>query len=378
MKVIRHLPDEGWVPVSNAAARDHRLSWRARGLLLELLSYPDGWDTTIDKLVKQARAEGEATEGREAMLRAMKELETVGYVHYIRDRHKAESGRWIWTTGIVVSDVPLTVPTDIRLSGVSEDPTDIRVSGRSEFRCVGNLGSYKEDGHEHGQEDVLSSPAAARARGRDDDQVLDDGEADPWAAGAVDGEDPGTDEGGRTNWRREDRALFARLIDAESLYVDGTRWHVDGTDGKAGPVSVIGHYNGLRKMKDAKRYPGRWLQAIHDADPEKGIDDWLADNGIRRVTAGAPGPTEEQRRLQSLYAAVDRMTFGQQRARLDAMQDRRPFIFDMCQQKAVDHLMRRDPAAVDSTTAVARLTLMYALQHYAGNAQIPTWLRPDS
>lgn len=51
MRVIRTMPAEGWAPVANSATRDHYLSWRARGRLAELLFYPDGWQTTVDKLV---------------------------------------------------------------------------------------------------------------------------------------------------------------------------------------------------------------------------------------------------------------------------------------------------------------------------------------
>lgn len=102
MKVIRVMPDEGWVPVANSAARDHRLSWRARGLLVELLSYPDGWETTVDKLVKKAREQGPASEGRLAMRTAMKELADLGYVTYQRSHNQYGQ----WSTEMVVSDVP--------------------------------------------------------------------------------------------------------------------------------------------------------------------------------------------------------------------------------------------------------------------------------
>lgn len=86
------MPDTGWVPVSNIAAQDHRLSWKARGLLTELLSLPDGWETNIDKLVDMAAADDDShTEGRYAMRAAMRELVKYGYVRKVRYR---EHGRW--------------------------------------------------------------------------------------------------------------------------------------------------------------------------------------------------------------------------------------------------------------------------------------------
>lgn len=110
MRVIRTMPDEGWVPVSNAAARDHRLSWRARGLLAELLSYPDGWETSIDKLVGQARKNGAVSEGRAAMRKAVAELADAGYVTY--ERTQDERGHW--QTEMVVSDEPNRSGSDRR------------------------------------------------------------------------------------------------------------------------------------------------------------------------------------------------------------------------------------------------------------------------
>lgn len=96
------MPDEGWVPISNAAVRDRRLSWRARGLMAELLSYPDGWRTTIDELVKLGSlAEGHA-EGRDAMRTAMNELVQFGYV--VRYRNRDGDGQFVST--FAVSDDP--------------------------------------------------------------------------------------------------------------------------------------------------------------------------------------------------------------------------------------------------------------------------------
>jgi hypothetical protein len=103
VKVIRaKLADGHWVGLSNDAVRDHRLSWRARGLLAELLSYPDGWETSVEKLVRQARREGGKSEGRDAMLKAMTELKDAGYVAYRKFRN--DEGRW--ATEMVVCDVP--------------------------------------------------------------------------------------------------------------------------------------------------------------------------------------------------------------------------------------------------------------------------------
>jgi hypothetical protein len=96
------MPDDGWVPVANSTARNHKLSWRARGLLLELLSYPDGWETTVDRLVGLGRLAKGHAEGRDAMRMAMNELEQANLVHHYKYRNK--QGHWVTFTE--VCDVP--------------------------------------------------------------------------------------------------------------------------------------------------------------------------------------------------------------------------------------------------------------------------------
>lgn len=105
MKVIRTMPSDGWVPVANTTAQNHQLSWRARGLLLELLSYPDGYDLTFDRLMTRAKLAGGNCEGRDAMRKAMQELETAGLIKHVRKRIRGDVGdRIAWATVTVVCD----------------------------------------------------------------------------------------------------------------------------------------------------------------------------------------------------------------------------------------------------------------------------------
>lgn len=114
------MPDEGWVPMANATAQSRRLSWRAKGLLIDLLSFPDGYDITFDRLIAMAKAAGDPdTEGRDAMRKAMQELERKGYIAHVRHPVKGEETRRVfWRTQTIVCDLPGIV--NVRGTGLQE------------------------------------------------------------------------------------------------------------------------------------------------------------------------------------------------------------------------------------------------------------------
>lgn len=88
MKIMKPVPDgTGWVAIPNATARDTRLDRRALGLLVEILSFPDGWEMNADSLAT------DGAEGRNAVRAAMRKLEDAGYIVHIR--HRGDRGRWL-------------------------------------------------------------------------------------------------------------------------------------------------------------------------------------------------------------------------------------------------------------------------------------------
>jgi len=72
--------DEHFTAVPNEWARDARLSRRARGLLLEVMSHRVGWHVTIRSLAKAGK------EGKDAIQSALNELVTHGYVRRVQSR----------------------------------------------------------------------------------------------------------------------------------------------------------------------------------------------------------------------------------------------------------------------------------------------------
>ena len=80
-------PQSNFTILSNDILRDNRLSFRARGILISVLSRPDNWRTSAESLAN------ESIEGRGAILTALKELETFGYLE--RTKHQNEQGHWV-------------------------------------------------------------------------------------------------------------------------------------------------------------------------------------------------------------------------------------------------------------------------------------------
>lgn len=74
--------------------QDDRISFRALGILGELLSRPDDWRTSGTQL-----ARGREREGRNAVETALKELEAVGYLARVRVQDARGRWGWVWVSG---------------------------------------------------------------------------------------------------------------------------------------------------------------------------------------------------------------------------------------------------------------------------------------
>ncbi|RAJ76997.1 hypothetical protein K377_06166 [Streptomyces sp. PsTaAH-137] len=86
-----------YTTVFNYAARDRRMSRRARGLLVELLSHRDGYGVSLKMLLSAG------PEGRDALRTALRELERYGYL--LRERARDASGQ-LAETRYFVTDMP--------------------------------------------------------------------------------------------------------------------------------------------------------------------------------------------------------------------------------------------------------------------------------
>ena len=98
MTTYRIADRRRWTSVSNGLIEDGSISFRARGLLVWLLSKPDGWSVRSEVIAAAT------TEGRDAVRSALNELEKAGYIK--REKARDEMGRWVTFSNIYESPGP--------------------------------------------------------------------------------------------------------------------------------------------------------------------------------------------------------------------------------------------------------------------------------
>lgn len=107
MSTIRVQRRSRFTTIDRETINDDRLSFRARGLLVWLLDKPDDWRCDSDSLAMAA------SEGRDAIRTALRELAECGYIR----RTKTQTSRGQWITETMVFERP-PVDTDDGFPGV--------------------------------------------------------------------------------------------------------------------------------------------------------------------------------------------------------------------------------------------------------------------
>lgn len=156
MRIRReHLSiDREYLIARNAWARDGRLSLRARGLLMLLLSHKAGWNITLATLVR------ENPEGRDAIRAAIGELEECGYLRREQSREGSKFGAMQYTIG---------EPAEQTVSGVGKPDTGGNTASGSAGRGKSGRGksapkkTKEEDQQEEDQGSTYAADAAACA-----------------------------------------------------------------------------------------------------------------------------------------------------------------------------------------------------------------------
>ena len=89
-------PQRDFTVIPNRVLRDDALSYRARGLLVYLLSQPEDWQ------ISSTRLSIESGEGRDAIRRALSELRAVGYLELTKE----QDSKGLWASHYIVTDTP--------------------------------------------------------------------------------------------------------------------------------------------------------------------------------------------------------------------------------------------------------------------------------
>lgn len=96
MTVIRVNKNRNFVTISNVGVRDSRLSWKAKGILVYLLSLPDDWKVYMSELEKHA------SDGEKSLRSGFAELKKFGYVERIPVRQGGKIVEW----ETVINEIP--------------------------------------------------------------------------------------------------------------------------------------------------------------------------------------------------------------------------------------------------------------------------------
>lgn len=105
---LRVLPHASFTVVRNTAARDQALSFRARGLLVWMLSHETGW------LITAAAMIAAGPDGRDSIRSALRELEQANYIR--RTRYRRAQGQWYHE--MTVTDMPEIVADSSVRAGI--------------------------------------------------------------------------------------------------------------------------------------------------------------------------------------------------------------------------------------------------------------------
>ena len=131
--VFRVDKNRDYCTINNTVLRDKRISLKAKGLLVTMLSLPEDWDYSIEGLATILK------EGKDAVRSAIQELEKFGYVERIKDR--AENGSFNGYV-YIIRELPVLDNTEVEPS--AENPTTVNPTAENPTQLNINKLSTKE------------------------------------------------------------------------------------------------------------------------------------------------------------------------------------------------------------------------------------------
>lgn len=155
VRIVRHGTERDFTILRNDAVRDARLSWKATGLLVYIISLPDDWRLYLTDLAKRKK------DGRDATRAGLAELEQAGYLSIEQVRDGGRFVETIWH----VSDVPATVEKPAAEKPDSENPNTVNPdTEKPTLQRTDKKNTHERRTHPQ-RERAGGEPPAGRARG---------------------------------------------------------------------------------------------------------------------------------------------------------------------------------------------------------------------
>lgn len=109
--IFRNKKKKNYTVIGNQLINTPELSWKAKGMLIYLLSKPEDWVTRLEDIVKHS------TDGRAAVLSGIKELKQKGYLEKVRVTDPKTGQVSHWETIVHEEPMPTTPDVENRHSG---------------------------------------------------------------------------------------------------------------------------------------------------------------------------------------------------------------------------------------------------------------------
>jgi hypothetical protein len=372
----------------------------ARGVLVDLLSRPDGWQTNADAMVEQAhRLRPEHAEGRRVMRSAYAELEAAGYM--VRARLRGAGGTI--RTEIDVYDTPQNEHrgTGTGMSAASSEDAHSPSSHRgTAYRpSVGGTSIERQNTKEEENKEVDPAGAASSALNADAlSRESDDADASSAAGKPSARTNDRSAKPGKPKPPTLDQRLDAHLValgpDAiDEMYRDldndrggivtwaakkarkalGLSWDADPEDDPGGPLAR--KTVALALMALSKPDGGGVTPTVELLLGDFDWPDERSPSAARPAAKERPAlPRVEYFRgpdgaadddvHQALYKQVDALDDEELTARIEWLRTYRPRIHQECSASATEQ--SQGEGGEWSARRLDNLTFKYAIRHYEG------------
>lgn len=205
MAILKNPNKDKFTVIDNFALRDNRLSLKARGLLVTMLSLPDNWKFSENGLCSIFEKDGQA-----AIRSGLKELEEAGYL--VRERVRDEHGR-VSSVNWIVYDKPQVENPSVETPNLEEQPQlntkELNTDSKEELKDIphnpqtGDMKKAKKKSRAENKQDVQD---VLHAYTQDED-VLD--QLDAWLEVRKEKRSPNTVRAVKINLKKLDN--MARL-----------------------------------------------------------------------------------------------------------------------------------------------------------------------